>query len=177
MDFHHGMIVRTHQERVYQALTQAGHLSVWMAAPVSVEPPGLIEIGSIITFDYSQGQDPGRSLIARVRELIPGKLIRWEMERTVWQMPSGAPQAILWTLNDYAGSTLVDVRVGAWPGDDETYASVSYKLASFMMRLKIYLGDLREIEDMLETITQPRESRKEPATAPNAADNHPPRAR
>jgi hypothetical protein len=32
-----------------------------------------------------------------------------------------------------------------WPQDDDVYASVSYKWASFMMRLKIYMGDTREI--------------------------------
>jgi len=36
-----------------------------------------------------------------------------------------------------------------WLQDDDVYASVSYKWASFMVRLKIYMGDTREIATFL----------------------------
>lgn len=36
-----------------------------------------------------------------------------------------------------------------WPRDDGVYASVSYKWALFMMRLKIFMGDTHEIEGFL----------------------------
>ncbi len=39
--------------------------------------------------------------------------------------------------------------MAGWPQDDDAYASVSYKWALFMVRLKIYLGDTREIADFL----------------------------
>jgi len=45
-------------------------------------------------------------------------------------------------------STGVDFRMEGCLQDDETYASVSYKWASFMMRLKIYMGDTREIASL-----------------------------
>jgi hypothetical protein len=41
-----------------------------------------------------------------------------------------------------------------WPQDDDTYASVSYKWASFMVRLKIYIGDRREIATFLPNEAQ-----------------------
>lgn len=59
-----------------------------------------------------------------------------------------------WSLLPYEASTLVDFRMEGWPEDDDLRASVSYKWGSFMMRLKMYLGDLREIVDMLGTIEQ-----------------------
>jgi hypothetical protein len=58
-------------------------------------------------------------------------------------------QVIIWTLIPYEGSTLVDFRMEGWPQDDDGYASVSYKWAVFMMRLKIYMGDTREIASLL----------------------------
>ena len=36
-----------------------------------------------------------------------------------------------------------------WPQDDDIYASVSYKWAQFMVRLKVYLGDTREMASLL----------------------------
>jgi hypothetical protein len=42
----------------------------------------------------------------------------------------------------------MDFRMEGWPKDD-AYASVSYKWASFMVRLKIYRDDTREIERFL----------------------------
>jgi hypothetical protein len=56
---------------------------------------------------------------------------------------------ITWTLSRYDDKTLVDFRMGGWPQDDDIYASVSYKWASYMMRLKIHLGDTREMDTFL----------------------------
>jgi hypothetical protein len=41
-----------------------------------------------------------------------------------------------------------------WPRDDDIYASVSYKWASFMVRLKVYLGDTREMNTFLAANTE-----------------------
>jgi len=49
----------------------------------------------------------------------------------------------------YESSTPVDFRMEGWLQDDDVYASVSYKWASFMVRLKIYMGDTREIATFL----------------------------
>jgi len=58
-------------------------------------------------------------------------------------------QTILWELTPYETSTLVDFRMQGWPQDDDIYASVSYKWAQFMLRLKVYLGDMREMSGLL----------------------------
>jgi hypothetical protein len=52
-------------------------------------------------------------------------------------------------LEPYEVNTLVSFRMEGWPRDDGVYASVSYKWASFMMRLKVYLGDTREIDGFM----------------------------
>jgi hypothetical protein len=43
----------------------------------------------------------------------------------------------------------VDFRMQGWLQDDDGYASLSYKWASLMVRLKIYLGDTRDIASFL----------------------------
>ncbi len=58
-------------------------------------------------------------------------------------------QVVTWTMTPYQGSTLVDFRMEGWLPDDDAYASVSYKWALFMVRLKIYMGDTREMASFL----------------------------
>ena len=149
MDIHHAMIVRSRPERLYEALTRAEDLSVWMAAPVVIEPPGPAEVGSVIEFRY----EAHRQLRVAVTGLEAGRSVRWQVTQPIWfPAPVNAAQAITWTLSPYESSTLVDFRMGGWEAEDDAYASVSYKWASFMMRLKIYAGDVREIADLLERI-------------------------
>jgi hypothetical protein len=94
-----------------------------------------------IEFQFDQGQ---RTLKMEVTRLEAGKQVQWRVIQPVW--PSEAAyQVITWTLTPYESSTVVDLRMEGWPQDDDVYASVSYKWASFMMRLKIYMGDTREI--------------------------------
>jgi uncharacterized protein YndB with AHSA1/START domain len=148
MDIHHAMIVRCRPERLYQALTRAEDLSVWMAAPAVIEPPGIAEVGAAIEFQYGQ-----RLLRVEIIGLEAEKTVRWQLTRSIWALEhAGAPQVITWTLSPYETSTLVDFVMQGWAEDEEAYPSVSYKWASFMMRLKMYLGDLREIRDLLGTI-------------------------
>lgn len=151
MVIHHDMIVRTSPERVFHALTQPKDLSTWMAAPTAIDPPGQAAVGSVIAFQYG----PQRSLIVQVTAVEMGRLLRWQISQPMWQRNQPElPQTATWTLTPYESSTLVDLRVDGWDEEEEAYASVSYKWASFMMRLKMYLGDLREIVDMLGTIEQ-----------------------
>ena len=82
-----------------------------------------------------------------------GKLVRWQVIQPVWPIEA-TEQIITWTLIPFEGSTLVDFRMEGWPHDDDTYASVSYKWASFMVRLKIYMGDTREIATFLPVEAQ-----------------------
>ncbi len=143
MDIHHAMMVRNRPDRLYQALTRPEDLSVWMDAPATAQA----EVGSMVEFQYDQGK---RSLKVRVTRLEEGRLVQWRVVQPMW--PADAielEQTVTWTLTPYESSTLVDFRMQGWREDDEAYASVSYKWASFMMRLKIYMGDIREIASLL----------------------------
>ena len=96
-------------------------------------------------FQFDQGQ---RTLKLEVIGLEAAKQVQWRVLQPVWPTQP-VDQVITWTLIPYESSTLVDLRMEGWPEDDDTYASVSYKWASFMMRLKIHLGDTREIATFL----------------------------
>ena len=142
MVVHHAMVVHNQPRRLYEALTQARDLAVWMDAPTVAEP----EVGSVIEFHHDQGR---RILKLAITALEDSKLVRWRVVQPVW--PSdGAEQVITWTLLPFHGSTLVDLHMDGWLHDDDVYASVSYKWASFMVRLKIYMGDTREIDTLLD---------------------------
>jgi len=147
MDIHHAMIIRnTLPDRLYGTLTQARDLEVWMGAPTLARP----EVGSTIEFQFDQGQ---RILKMEVTRLEVGEVVEWRVIQPVWPIDE-VNQIITWTLIPYEGSTLVDFRMNGWPQDDDVYASVSYKWASFMMRLKLYMGDTRELATFLPTDLQ-----------------------
>jgi uncharacterized protein YndB with AHSA1/START domain len=135
------MIVRNRPERLYQALTQGRDLEIWMDAPTVGQP----EKGSIIEFQYDQGK---RTLKMEVAHLEENKQVRWRVVQPMWPN-DGVQQDITWTLMPFEDSTAVDFCMEGWLEDDDTYASVSYKWASFMVRLKIYMGDTREIASLL----------------------------
>ena len=141
MDIHHAMMVQTAPERVFAALTLTSELQVWMGAPTE----GASAIGSSLEFKYDQGQ---RVLRFEVMGLEPGRLVEWRVLQPAWPKVANE-QVVRWSLSPYESSTLVDMRMSGWPEDDDIYASVSYKQASFMVRLKIYLGDTREIAAFL----------------------------
>jgi uncharacterized protein YndB with AHSA1/START domain len=147
MDIHHAMIIRnTLPDRLYGALTQVRDLEVWMGAPTLARP----EVGSTIEFQFDQGQ---RILKMEVTRLEVGEVVEWRVIQPVWPIDE-VNQIITWTLIPYECSTLVDFRMNGWPQDDDVYASVSYKWASFMMRLKLYMGDTRELATFLPTDLQ-----------------------
>lgn len=137
MDIHHAMIVHNKPNRLYEALTQQHDLEVWMGASTVAQT----EVGGALEFRFKQGQ---RTLKLEVIHLETEKQIQWRVVQPVWPIDLGG-QVITWTLTPYEVNTLVDFRMEGWPQDDDVYASVSYKWASFMMRLKIYMGDTREI--------------------------------
>ena len=112
-----------------------------MGAPTVARP----EVGSVLEFQFDQGQ---RKLIMEVTRLEAGKQVQWRVIQPIWPL-EGADQVITWTLSPYEDKTLVDFRMEGWPQDDDIYASVSYKWASFMMRLKIYMGEMKEIATFL----------------------------
>ena len=141
MDIHHAMIVRNKPGRLFEALTQQGDFEVWMGAPTLARP----EVGATIEVQFDQGR---HTLKLEVIGLEAGKQVQWRVLQPVWPTKA-VDQVITWTLIPYESSTLVDFRMEGWPEDDDTYASVSYKWASFMMRLKIHLGDTREIATFL----------------------------
>ena len=141
MDIHHANIFHTSPDRVYNALTQPCDLTEWMGAPALAR----LEVGSPIEFNYNQGQ---RVLMMCITRLEPDRLVQWQVTKPMW--PGDYPdQLITWTLSPYENSTLIDFRMSGWPQDDDVYASVSYKWASFMLRLKIFVGDTRDINTFL----------------------------
>jgi uncharacterized protein YndB with AHSA1/START domain len=146
MVIHHAMVVHTQPDRLYDALTQAHDLTVWMGAPTVAEPT----VGSVVEIHHDQGQ---RILKLAITDLEAGTLVRWRVVQPVWPSDA-AEQVITWSLQPFHGSTQVDFRMDGWPQDDDIYASVSYKWASFMVRLKVYLGDTREMATFLTDKTQ-----------------------
>ena len=138
MDIHHAVIVRNHPpDRLFAALTQQDELAIWMDAPTVAQP----QVGSMIEFQYDQGK---RTLKVEVIGLEPGRLVQWRVRQAPWTNEP-MDQVVTWTLSNYESSTLVDFCMTGWLEGDENYASVSYKWAVFMLRLRIYLGDAREI--------------------------------
>ena len=146
MDIHHAMVVHNQPDRLYEALTQSRDLAVWMDAPTLAQP----EVGSLIEFHHDQGQ---RILKLAITDLEDSKLVRWRVVQPVWPSDA-AEQVITWTLLAFHGSTLVGFRMDGWTRDDDIYASVSYKWASFMVRLKVYMGDTREMATFLAVDSQ-----------------------
>ena len=148
MEIHHAnMIHNTPPERVYEALTRGSDLGKWWGAPTTAEA----EVGSTIEIQFDSGQ---RILEFKIMRLEEGKLVQWRVIRPMWPMEPGIEQMVSWTLVPYETSTLVDLRVDGWPEGDEAYPSVSYKFATYMFKLKVYLGDAREIEPILPFVTR-----------------------
>ena len=145
MDIHHAMVVHTQPDRLYEALTQSRDLAVWMDAPTVAQP----EVGSTIEFHYDQGR---RILKMEITALEAGKLVQWRVAQPFWLIEA-TEQLVTWRLLPFEGSTLVDFRMEGWQQDDDIYASVSYKWAMFMVRLKIALGDTRELATLLSATT------------------------
>lgn len=141
MDIHHEMIIHNTPERVYEALTEVGNLEVWMGAPIV----GRVEVGSTIEIQFHRG--PMKLEITRLES---GRQVQWRVIGPMWPMEGiSQTQVITWNLEPFEVNTLVGLRMEGWPRDDGVYASVSYKWASFMFRLKLYLGDTREMEGLL----------------------------
>lgn len=99
----------------------------------------------MIEIQYFQGK---RTLKLEVIRLEAEKIVQWRVVQPVWES-SNTLQVITWQLTPTDNGTLLDFRMDGWAQDDDVYASVSYKWASFMMRLKIHLGDTREIASFL----------------------------
>lgn len=141
MDIHHEMIIHNTPGRVYEALTQASDISIWMGAPVT----GKAQVGEVIAIQFDK-----RTMKLKITALEAVRRVQWRVIEPMWPVEGiDQEQVVTWTLEPYEENTLVSLRMEGWPRDDGVYASVSYKWASFMMRLKVYLGDTREIEGFL----------------------------
>lgn len=146
MDIHHSaMIHNALPARVYEALTREPELSKWWGAPAVARP----EVGSMIEIQFDQGQ---RVFKLEIINLEEGKLVQWRVVQPMWSIEAGMEQVITWTLEPRETSTIVDLRIDGWPQDNGVYASVSYKLATYLFKLKVYLGDTREIDPILQVI-------------------------
>ena len=102
-------------------------------------------VGSNIVFQHTRDQ---HVLTMRIIRLDPEKLVQWLVTEPIWENDA-ADQFITWTLEPYEVNTLVDFRMAGWSEDDGVYANLSYKWASYMLRLKVHLGDKRDIESFL----------------------------
>jgi uncharacterized protein YndB with AHSA1/START domain len=143
MNIHHAnMIHKVSPQRVYEALIQPSDLEKWWGVPTTARA----EAGSTFEFKFPGQQ---RGLKFEILRLEPGKLVQWRVIQPVWPVEPGMEQVVTWTLEPFETSTLVDLRVEGWPQDDGVYASVSYKFATYMFKLKVALGDTREIEPIL----------------------------
>lgn len=150
MDIHHGMAVRgAEPERLYKALTRQDDLAIWMGVPTVARP----EVGSLVEFQINQGKSIMQMEIIR---LEPDALVQWRQIRPVWQTVGGvsmSDQIITWTLSTpWESGTLVDFRMGGWLEDNEAYSSSSFKWSSLMLRLRVYMGDTRDVVDLIPFI-------------------------
>ena len=151
MDIHHGMAVRAAEpEKLYQALTRQDDLAVWMGVPTLARP----EVGSFVEFQINQGKFIMQMEVIR---LEADSLVQWRQIRPIWQTGRGVSmpdQIITWTLSTpFESGTLVDFRMGEWLEDGEAYSSNSFKWASLMLRLRVYMGDARDVIDLLPFIS------------------------
>ncbi len=141
MNIHHEMIVHNTPGRVYEALTQVSDMQVWMGAPIA----GRAESGQVIEIQFDR-----RVMKLEITDLEIGKRVQWRVLEPMWPVEGiDQAQVVTWTLEPYEINTLVSFRMEGWPRDDGVFASVSYKWASFMFRLKVYLGDVRDIEGLM----------------------------
>jgi uncharacterized protein YndB with AHSA1/START domain len=152
MDIHHGMAVRGAQpERLYKALTRQDDLAVWMGVPTLARP----EVGSLVEFQADQGKFIMQMEVIR---LEADSLVQWRQIRPIWQTVSGVSmpdQMITWTLSTpWESGTLVDFRMGDWLEDEEPYSSNSFKWASLMLRLRVYMDDIRDVVDLIPFINR-----------------------
>ena len=147
MDIHHGMAVRAAEpERLYKALTRQDDLAVWMGVPTLARP----EVGSLVEFRINQGKSIMQMEVIR---LEADSLVQWRQIQPIWQAGRGismTDQIITWTLSTpWESGTLVDFRMGEWLEDGEAYSSNSFKWASLMLRLRVYMGDTRDVMDLI----------------------------
>ncbi len=154
MDIHHAMIIHNSPDRVYQALTQAADLEIWIDAPTFARP----EVGAEVEFRFEQGSGQ-KSLILEITRLEADKLVEWRVVQPMWPGDT-SDQMITWTLTPYESNTHVDFRMTGWKQDDSVYASVSYKWAAFMTALKMYLGEPRDIAAFLPVVEKNIEANK-----------------
>ena len=147
MDIHHGMAVRgAEPERLYKALTRQDDLAIWMGVPTLARP----EAGSFVEFRINQGKSIMQMEVIR---LEADSLVQWRQIRPIWQTVSGVSmpdQIITWTLSTpWESGTLVDFRMADWLEDEEPYSSNSFKWASLMVRLRVYMGDTRDVINLI----------------------------
>lgn len=141
MEIHHEYIIHSTPARVYQALTGTSDLAVWLGAPVT----GTVARGEVIAIAFDRG-----TMQLEIAGLEEGRQVQWRVIQPMWPMEGiHQEQVVTWTVEPYQENTLVSLRMTGWPRDDGVFASVSYRWANFMFRLKVYLGDERELTGLM----------------------------
>lgn len=130
MDIVHETIIRTTQDKVYQALTEPAGIASWFAEDTQAEP----RIGSVAEFRFDHGAirveitalDPEHKIVWKVLQGLPG----WE----------GNTGEITWALkpNPYGAGTMINFSHSDWPTMDGPYPSTNFKWGWFIARMKSY---------------------------------------
>ena len=130
MDIVHETIIRTPQDKVYQALTEPDLLAAWYAPDIQAEP----RVGSVAEFRFNRGTirveitalEPERKIVWKVLQGLPG----WE----------GATGEITWALkpNPFGAGTMINYIHSGWPTMDGPYPSTNFMSGWYIARLKSY---------------------------------------
>jgi len=128
MDIVHAMLARTMPENVYQVLTEPTQIAAWFATDTQTKPDSILE------FNFNRGV-----IRVQVTELQPNQKVVWKVLQGLsgWE---GVTGDVTWQLvTPFDTGTLILFTHRGWSGMDGPYASVNFKWAWFMTRMKSYL--------------------------------------
>jgi uncharacterized protein YndB with AHSA1/START domain len=127
----HELITRATPEKVFQVLTESAHLASWYAEDTQAEPL----VGSVAEFRFDRG-----TIRVEVTELQPERKIVWKVLQGMpgWE---GVTGEVIWTLepNPFGAGTMIHFTHQGWPTMDGPYASVNYRWAWFIARMRTYV--------------------------------------
>ena len=123
-DILHRVGIRTSQDRVYEALASREGLAAWWTANTQ----GEAGLGGLLQFRFAAG-----GFDMKVRELVPGK-------RVVWEVLDGPEEwigtEVRWELKQEGDYAIVLFKHQGWREPGEMMHHCSTKWAIFLMSLK-----------------------------------------
>jgi uncharacterized protein YndB with AHSA1/START domain len=131
MDIVHETIVRTTQDKVYQALTEADQLAAWYAPDIQAEA----RVGSVAEFHFQRG-----TIQVEIAALEPDRKIVWTVLEGLsgWE---GSTGQITWALkpSPFSAGTMINYVHSGWPTMDGPYPSTNFMSGWYVARLKSYV--------------------------------------